>query len=77
MLLSLLGCADASSFTQAAAPAADAADGPDLVFNGTTYSKTGLTPDTAFLGVYSVYEDAAITYIKLAIGEDDSAVFIE
>lgn len=52
-------------------------DGPDVVFNGTTYSKNELTPDTAFLGVYSIYEGDTITYIKLAIGEDDSATFLD
>ena len=52
-------------------------DGPDVVFNGTTYSKNELTPDTAFLGVYSIYEGDTVTYIKLAIGEDDSATFLD
>lgn len=52
-------------------------DGPDIVFNGTTYSKTELAPDTAFLGVYSVYEGDTMTYIKLAIGEDDSVEVLE
>jgi hypothetical protein len=52
-------------------------DGPDVVFNGTTYSKTELAPDTAYLGVYSIYEGDEMTYIKLAIGEDDSAEFLE
>lgn len=47
-------------------------DGPDVVFNGTTYSKAELAPHTAFLGVYSIYDGDAMTYIKLAIGEDDS-----
>lgn len=48
-------------------------DSADVVFNGTTYSKTELASDAAFLGVYSIYEDDSMTYIKLAIGEDDSA----
>lgn len=48
-------------------------DGPDIVFNGTTYSKKELTPDTDFLGVYGIYEDNTMTYIKLALSEDDSA----
>ena len=51
-------------------------DGPDIVFNGTTYSKNELAPDTAFLGVYSIYEGNTITYTKLAIGEDDSVEFL-
>ena len=52
-------------------------DGPDFVFNGTTYSKEELAPDTAFLGVYSIYENDAMTYVKLAIGEDDSIEFLD
>ena len=52
-------------------------DGSDIVFNGTTYSKTELTPDTAFLGIYSIYEGDSMTYIKLAIGEDDSVRFLD
>ena len=52
-------------------------DGPDIVFNGTNYSKNKLAPDTAFLGVYSIYEDDTITYIKLAIGEDESVSFLD
>ena len=47
-------------------------DGPDFVFNGTTYSKEELAPDTAFLGVYSIYENDSMTYMKLAIGKDGS-----
>ena len=38
-------------------------DGPDVVFNGATYSKSQLAPDTAFLGVYSIYEDDALNYL--------------
>lgn len=52
-------------------------DGPDFVFNGTTYSKEELAPDTAFLGVYSIYENDAMTYVKLAIGEDDTLEFLD
>ena len=52
-------------------------DGPDVVFNGATYSKSQLAPDTAFLGVYSIYEDDALNYLKLAIGEDDSVEFLD
>ena len=52
-------------------------DGPDIVFNDTTYSKNELAPDTAFLGVYSIYDNGTITYIKLAIGEDDSVAFLD
>lgn len=52
-------------------------DGPDFVFNGTTYSKEELAPDTAFLGVYSIYENDAMTYVKLSIGEDDSIEFLD
>lgn len=52
-------------------------DGPDIIFNGTSYSKSELAPDTAFLGVYSIYEGDTITYPKLAIGEDDSITFLD
>ncbi len=52
-------------------------DGPDVVLNGTAYSKAELTPDSAFLGVYCIYETDEPTYIKLAIGEDDSAEVLE
>lgn len=51
-------------------------DGPDVVFNGTTYNKNELAPDTAFLGVYSIYENDTMTYIKLAISEDDSVTYL-
>ena len=47
-------------------------DGPDFVFNGTTYSKEELASDAAILGVYSIYENDGMSYMKLAIGEDDS-----
>lgn len=52
-------------------------DGPDFAFNGTTYSKKELAPDTAFLGVYSIHENDSMTYLKLAIGEDDSVEFLD
>ncbi len=52
-------------------------DDPNVVFNGTTYSKTELASDTNYLGVYSVYEGDSMTYIKLAIGEDDSIKFLD
>lgn len=49
----------------------------DFVFNGTTYSKADLAPDADFLGVYSLYEDGSMTYVKLALGEDDSVEFLD
>ncbi|MGI6030041.1 MAG: hypothetical protein ACOX7F_00890 [Eubacteriales bacterium] len=52
-------------------------DGPDMVLNGTTYSKAELAPDVAFLGVYTTYEGDTLTYTKLAIGEDESVEFLE
>ena len=52
-------------------------DGPDVVVNDTVYSKHELAPDTDFLGIYSLYEGDTITYLKLAIGEDDSVVFLD
>lgn len=52
-------------------------DGPDFVFNGTTYSKAELAPDTAFLGIYSICENDSMSYMKLAIGEDDSVEFLD
>lgn len=52
-------------------------DGPDVVLNGTAYSKAELAPDTDFLGVYSIYQGDALTYSKLAIGEDDSVEFLD
>ena len=52
--------------------------GPDITFNGTVYSKQELVPDdTAFLGVYSIYENDSMSYVKLAIGEDDSIEVLE
>ena len=47
-------------------------DGPDVTFNGTVYRKQELAPDTALLGVYSMCENDGMSYMKLAIGEDDS-----
>lgn len=52
-------------------------DGPDVVFNGTTYSKAELAPDTDFLGVYSTCQEDTLTYTKLAIGADDSVAILE
>ena len=52
-------------------------DGPDVVLNGTTYSKAELTPDTDFLGIYCLYEGDAMTYLKLGLGEDDSVEFLD
>ena len=52
-------------------------NGPDFIFNGTTYSKAELAPDADYLGVYSLYEGDSMTYIKLALGDDDSVEFLE
>ena len=52
-------------------------DGPDVTFNGTVYSKHELAPDTAILGVYSICENDGMSYMKLAIGEDDSIEMLE
>ena len=49
----------------------------DFVFNGTTYSKAELAPDADYLGVYSLYEGDSMTYIKLALGDDDSVEFLD
>lgn len=49
----------------------------DFVFNGTAYSKAELAPDADYLGVYSLYEGDSMTYIKLALGEDDSVEFLD
>ena len=47
--------------------------GPDVTLNGTVYSKQELVPDDAsFLGVYSIYENDSMTYVRVAIGEIDS-----
>ena len=51
--------------------------GFDFVFNGTTYSKAELAPDADYLGVYSVYENESMTYVKLALGDDDSVEFLD
>lgn len=46
-------------------------DGPDITFNDTVYSKQELAPeDGTLLGIYSVYENDTMTYVKLAIGEE-------
>lgn len=46
-------------------------DGPDVTFNGTVYSKQELVPDdTAVLGIYSIYENDSMAYVKLAISDD-------
>ena len=52
-------------------------DGPDVVFIGTAYSKEDLAPDSDFLGVHGIYEGDDMMCIKLAIGEDDSTVFLD
>ena len=49
----------------------------DFVFNGTTYSKADLAPDADYLGIFSLYENDSMTYIKLALGEDDSVEFLD
>ena len=51
--------------------------GPDVTLNGTVYSKQAIAPDTDFLGVYSIYENGEMTYVKLAIGENDSIETLE
>lgn len=52
-------------------------DGPDVMFNGTVYSKKELAPDTDFLAIYRIYQGEEITYVKLAVGEDDSVEFLD
>ena len=52
-------------------------DSHDFVFNGTEYSKAEIAPDADYLGVYSLYENGSMTYIKLALGEDDSVEFLD
>ena len=52
-------------------------NGFDFVFNGTTYSKAELAPDADFLGVYSLYENDSMTYVKLALGEDNSVEYLD
>lgn len=50
-------------------------NGPNVVFNSTTYSKIELAPDTDYLGTYSVYDSDSMTYIKLSIREGDHLEF--
>lgn len=52
-------------------------DNSDFVLNGTTYSKADIAPDADCLGVFSLYENDSMTYIKLALGEDDSVEFLD
>lgn len=52
-------------------------NGADFVFNGTTYSKAELAPDADYLGIYSLYEGDSMTYIKLALGNDDSVEYLD
>lgn len=52
-------------------------DGPDITVNGTAYSKTELAPDTAYLAIYTLYENDSITYVKLAITEDEDITFLD
>ena len=52
-------------------------DGPDVTLNGAVYSKSDLAPDAYLLGLYSLYEGDALTYLKLAIGEDESVTFLD
>lgn len=51
--------------------------GADFIFNGTTFSKAELAPDADYLGVYSLYEGDAMTYVKLALGNDDSVEYLD
>lgn len=48
-------------------------EGPEAIWNGTTYSKSKLALDTDFLRVYSFCENDVMMYIELAVGEDDRA----
>lgn len=50
--------------------------GPDVTLNGTAYSKRDLAPEADVLGIYSLYEGETQTICKLAIGADDSVVFL-
>lgn len=52
-------------------------NGFDFVFNGITFSKAELAPDADYLGVFSVYEGDTMTYTKLALGNDDSVVYLD
>lgn len=65
-----VGCEGVSVETEAAFGVVTG--GFDFVFNGTAYSKAELAPDADYLGVYSLYEGDSMTYVKLAIGDDDS-----
>lgn len=49
----------------------------EVVFNGTTYSKSKLAPDADYVGIYSLYENDSMAYVKLALGEDDSVEFLD
>jgi hypothetical protein len=51
--------------------------GPDVTLNGTAYSKIELAPEADVLGIYSLYEGETQTVLKLAIGADDSVVFLD
>ena len=66
----LICCEGATVETEAAVGVLS--DKADFVLNGTTYSKEALAPDAGFLGVYTLYEGQELSYLKLAIGEDDS-----
>ena len=44
--------------------------GPAVTFNGTVYNKQEIAPDADHLGIYSIYENGSMSYVKLAIGED-------
>ena len=68
-------CEGVSVETQAAVGVLS--QGPDVVINGTTYSKAELAPDAAMLAVYSVYEGDELTAVKMAIGEDESVEVLE
>ena len=52
-------------------------DGPDIVLNGKMYRKDELAPSAAYLGVYSIWENGTMTYIKLAVSEDDSVQILD
>lgn len=69
------GCAGVAVETEAAIGVVT--ENADFVLNGTTYSKADLAPDADFLGVFSLYENDSMTYIKLALGEDDSVEFLD
>lgn len=46
-------------------------------FFASIYSKADLAPDADFLGIFSLYENDSMAYIKLALGEDDSVEFLD